>query len=235
VNSPGGVISAPEYRNSVPGNRIATQSATDVAITGLGFFAIADTPTATTTSYSRRGDYPAGTVVGHTTNGTLPTLSASSIGTAITLSLTNPVTTTNGPFGMGTNPLTLNLGGLGQASGMTQYSDSGKQLSVQTLDKDGHRAGEFRDLRIDEDGCIIADDSNGEKRHLFQVPLAKFPAPDQLQRLDGGSFAVTQESGLPILITPGRIGLGTLTANSLEGSNVDIADAFSKMIVNLKR
>jgi flagellar hook protein FlgE len=385
VNTPGGVIATPEYRNSVQGNLLATQSATDVAITGQGFFAVADSPTATTTSYSRRGDfvldkdgrivngvgqflrgwsitnpadesdfvadtsnanplqivkspvpaaqtenvtylanlpsnvistvanpvtlnstievidqlgninnltlrwekdpvnadawdlhvgltdengtrtnligdafqstsvtasplsqarvlfsngnttaypgYPAGTVVGYTTNGTLPTLSASPIGTAVTLSLTDPVVTANGPFGTGTNPLTLNLGGLGLTSGMTQYSDSGKQLSVQTLDKDGYASGEFRDLRIDEDGYIIADYSNGEKRRLFQVPLAKFAAPDQLQRLDGGAYGVTQESGLPILSTPGRSGLGSLTSNSLEGSNVDIADEFSKMIV----
>ena len=47
-----------------------------------------------------------------------------------------------------------------------------------------------------------------------------------LQRLDGGAFAQTDDSGPAILGAPGKI-----VASSLEGSNVDIADEFTKLIV----
>ncbi|MFN8723123.1 MAG: flagellar hook-basal body complex protein, partial [Rhodospirillales bacterium] len=56
-NAPGGVIATPAYQNSIQGTLLSTQSATDLAITGGGFFAIADSATSAKTSYSRRGDF----------------------------------------------------------------------------------------------------------------------------------------------------------------------------------
>jgi flagellar hook protein FlgE len=44
--------------------------------------------------------------------------------------------------------------------------------------------------------------------------------------MDGGAFAATDESGPAIFGAPGRI-----VGSSLEGSNTDIADEFSKLIV----
>ena len=44
--------------------------------------------------------------------------------------------------------------------------------------------------------------------------------------LDGGAFSITDSSGPAILGAPGKI-----VGSSLEGSNVDIADEFTKLIV----
>ena len=44
--------------------------------------------------------------------------------------------------------------------------------------------------------------------------------------MDGGAFETTDESGLPIYGASGKI-----VASSLEGSNTDIADEFTKLIV----
>ena len=62
---------------------------------------------------------------------------------------------------------------------------------------------------------------------LAQVPLAQFPADSFLKRNDGGVFEQTLESGQPLIVDGGRGILGA----SLENSNADIADEFSKMIV----
>ena len=61
---------------------------------------------------------------------------------------------------------------------------------------------------------------------LAEVTLANFNGPNQLKRLDGGAFSVTDDSGPAILGAPGKI-----VGSSLEGSNVDIADEFTKLIV----
>ena len=56
--------------------------------------------------------------------------------------------------------------------------------------------------------------------------MARFNSPDQLKKIDGTAFAVTQESGEPITGDPGNI-----VGEATEASNVDIADEFSKLII----
>jgi flagellar hook protein FlgE len=71
---------------------------------------------------------------------------------------------------------------------------------------------------------------NGRSRTLFQIPLVQFNSPNNLQRIDGGAYSRTLESGTPRRSTAGSNGAGRLVSNTLEGSNVDIADEFTKMI-----
>jgi flagellar hook protein FlgE len=47
-----------------------------------------------------------------------------------------------------------------------------------------------------------------------------------LKRIDGGAFVATDESGPPTYNAPGQI-----VGSSLEGSNTDIADEFTELIV----
>jgi len=58
------------------------------------------------------------------------------------------------------------------------------------------------------------------------VALANFANDDGLKRLDGGAFAETGESGTPLIG-----GSGKIVGGSVEASNVDISDEFTKMIV----
>ena len=51
-------------------------------------------------------------------------------------------------------------------------------------------------------------------------------APTSCKRIDGGAFEVTDESGAPTYGASGKI-----VGSSLEGSNTDIADEFTKLIV----
>ena len=62
---------------------------------------------------------------------------------------------------------------------------------------------------------------------IAQVVTANFQAVNQLKRMDGGVFAATSDSGEPILDNGGAI-LGS----SLESSNTDISEEFTKLIVS---
>ena len=58
------------------------------------------------------------------------------------------------------------------------------------------------------------------------VTLSHFNGTNYLKALDGGAFAVTDQSGPAIIGASGKI-----SGSSLEGSNTDIADEFTKLIV----
>ncbi|MGL4286734.1 MAG: flagellar hook-basal body complex protein, partial [Phreatobacter sp.] len=79
---------------------------------------------------------------------------------------------------------------------------------------------------ITDTGRVRGNYTNGQAIDLFQVPLATFQGENNLKRMDGGAFAETAESGSPILGGGGKI-----VSGSLEGSNVDISQEFTKLIV----
>ena len=79
---------------------------------------------------------------------------------------------------------------------------------------------------MSDNGRITGTYSNGKTVDLAEVSLAKFNAADKLRKMDGTAFAVTQESGEPMLI-----GGDSVIGSAQEASNVDIADEFTKLIV----
>ena len=72
---------------------------------------------------------------------------------------------------------------------------------------------------------------NGQTRTIAQVPLITFNNPNGLQRQNGQSFTATLDSGTPLAEAASTNGAGNLVTGSVEGSNVDIATEFSKLIV----
>ena len=112
------------------------------------------------------------------------------------------------------------------AGGLTQFSDSNGTAQVNLIQQDGFPAGSLQTISISDKGRVVGTYSNGRTLDLAEVTLANFNGPNQLKRLDGGAFAATDESGPAVLGAPGKI-----VASSLEGSNVDIADEFTKLIV----
>ncbi len=112
------------------------------------------------------------------------------------------------------------------AGGVTQFSDSNGTAQVNLIQQDGFPAGSLQTISISDKGRVVGTYSNGRTLDLAEVTLANFNGPNQLKRLDGGAFAATDESGPAVLGAPGKI-----VASSLEGSNVDIADEFTKLIV----
>jgi flagellar hook protein FlgE len=118
--------------------------------------------------------------------------------------------------------VSLNFG----TAGLTQYADTNGATQVNALNQDGYAAGQAISVSVSDGGHIVANYSNGQTLEVGRVMLAGFNGEDSLQKLDGGAFAETLDSGPPILGTTGKV-----SGSSLEASNTDIATEFSKLIV----
>jgi len=81
-------------------------------------------------------------------------------------------------------------------------------------------------VSVNDKGRVVGAYSNGRTVDLAEITLANFSGTNGLKRIDGGAFAATDESGVATYAAPGKI-----VGSSLEGSNSDIADEFSKLIV----
>jgi len=108
----------------------------------------------------------------------------------------------------------------------TQYSSDSV---VVAQEQDGYGTGTLVKLNIDNDGFVIGNFSNGQPRKLAQIALSKFSNPGGLTKSGNNLFAASDNSGPPIIGTVGS-GVGKIFTNSLEQSNVDLAQEFVKMI-----
>lgn len=111
-------------------------------------------------------------------------------------------------------------------NGITQFQDPNGNAQLTEIDQNGYPAGELASVSVNDGGAIVGTYTNGRSQVLAQVVLATFKGIEGLKRLDGGTFAATQESGVPILG-----GAGNIQGGALESSNTDIADEFTKLIV----
>jgi len=94
----------------------------------------------------------------------------------------------------------------------------------------GYGAGDLQSVNVGTDGVITGQYSNGQVIPLYRVALAKFQNVQGLYKEGGNLYRETRVSGDPITGRPGSNGLGSISPNSLEQSNVDIATEFVKMI-----
>jgi flagellar hook protein FlgE len=111
----------------------------------------------------------------------------------------------------------------------TQFS---KASTTTYQSANGYGAGDLQGVDVDVDGVMTGVYSNGQLIHLNRVALAKFIDTQGLYKEGGGLYRETRESGEAITNHPGTNGLGSISPNSLEQSNVDIAAEFVKMITN---
>ena len=175
---------------------------------------------------------PAGTLAYVT-----PALANPDAGNTVSASGTNggPATVSI-PFNLNTSgagpavnlPITFNFGQYGTDTGVTQFADT--QVNVSSITPNGIARGSFQTVSIDNNGNVALNYSNGQSLTYFQIPIAQFNAPDQLQRLDGSAFSSTQSSGDAQLSEANANGAGSISSSTLEQSNVDIASEFTKLI-----
>ena len=132
-------------------------------------------------------------------------------------------------FGSGPQTIQVNLGTFGQSDGVTQYA--GTQYSLNGLTQDGVPPGAFASIATRSTGDIVVNYDNGQSRTIARVPVTTFNNPDGLQRQNGQAFSATLDSGNPRADDTNTSGAGNLITSSVESSNVDIANEFSKLIV----
>lgn len=112
------------------------------------------------------------------------------------------------------------------SGGVTQFADGNGVAQVNTLTQNGYSAGELTSIAVSEGGIVTGTYTNGRNLNLATISLANFNADQFLDRMDGGAFRETLQSGPAILG-----GTGSIVGSSLEASNTDISDEFSKMII----
>jgi flagellar hook protein FlgE len=113
-------------------------------------------------------------------------------------------------------------------SGITNVAG---QSTIAAVEQDGYAAGELTGIRIDPTGKLIGSFTNGRVEVLGQLVIAKFANPSGLLREGDNLFAVSPNSGAPILGTAGELFPSTrVVGGALEEANVDLTAEFTDLI-----
>jgi flagellar hook protein FlgE len=119
--------------------------------------------------------------------------------------------------------------GSGSGGGTTTQYPIASTTNFQT--QDGYPPGVLQNVTVSAEGIISGHYSNGQILNLYQITLANFNNPNGLTKEGGNLYSETIDSGVAYTNAPGEGGLGKISANSLEQSNVDLATEFVKMII----
>jgi flagellar hook protein FlgE len=128
--------------------------------------------------------------------------------------------------------ISLNLGTIGGADGLTQYSSDSTEpyLDVDTIDQDGLPYGDLTGITIDSDGSVIASYDNGDERTIYKIPIATFTNSNGLTLNSDGMYSRSPTSGNSTLHDAGTGGAGTINGGYLESSTTDTSTEFSRML-----
>ena len=99
-----------------------------------------------------------------------------------------------------------------------------------SVTQNGYSTGSLVSLQVDNTGIIKGLFSNGQTSNLYQVAMADFLAPTGLTRQGSNLFAESATSGQAVIGTATTGGFGSIIGQSLELSNVDLAEQFVALI-----
>jgi flagellar hook protein FlgE len=161
---------------------------------------------------------------------TTPAPNAAAGSSTITFSGTGKVATG------GTSSLTLTLANGATVPGpitldLSQITQLASQPSDLNSNTDGASAGSLTSFTVGQAGDITGVYSNGYKQPLGQIAMASFSNPSGLVKSGGNLFAASANSGTANIGIPNSAGRGTIATGFLEGSNVDLAQQFTNMIM----
>ena len=128
-------------------------------------------------------------------------------------------------LGIAAQTVTLDLNT--SAGGLSQLNTASV---VQSTVTNGTAFGNLSDITIDDSGFVTAVFDNGVMRRIAQVAIATFPSPDSLKEVSGNAYAVSLQSGTFNLKAAGTGGAGTIAAQQLESSTVDLSAEFTGLI-----
>ncbi|WP_458375795.1 flagellar hook protein FlgE [Pseudomonas pergaminensis] len=145
-------------------------------------------------------------------------------GTTLTLTGWIPGSVTNGTWtpNKATAPnIAVNMGDV------TQYNSASYRNPPTT---DGYATGQITGLKIDGSGVMFATFSNQQSKAIGHIPLASFNNEQGLQPSGGTTWRETFASGQPGYDAPQSGTLGSIVANSLENSNVNLTNELVDLI-----
>ncbi|GAB4186989.1 MAG: flagellar hook protein FlgE [Thalassobaculales bacterium] len=138
-----------------------------------------------------------------------------------------------GPTTTGAQTIRFDFGttgaiGTGRSNGLSHFDQA---YTVRELTQDGSEPAGVVGVTITDDGVVTANFANGRSRPIYQLPIATFPSPYNLTAVDGNAWAQSSASGGFTLKVAGTAGAGSIVAEALENSTVDIAQEFADLIV----
>ncbi len=107
--------------------------------------------------------------------------------------------------------------------------DTGSSTLFQN--QDGYTWGYLQNTSIDRDGFLTGHFSNGQNEQLYQISIYRFNSDWGLRRAGNNNFVATEASGAAIAGKAQKDGRGAMQQNTLEMSNVDMAEEFAHMIL----
>lgn len=140
------------------------------------------------------------------------------------------------PFSLNGQPnsvITLNFGGGVGAGGsaidgVTQFAS---ETTTKPVYQDGYTMGVLKNYSIAVDGTITGSYDNGLNIPLYRVALATFANEQGLEKIGNTMFRATVNSGNANIDGATTNGKGSIMAQYLEMSNVDLTEEFTHLIV----
>jgi flagellar hook protein FlgE len=123
--------------------------------------------------------------------------------------------------------VTLDPGSVNDINGLSQFANPSNAVFTA---QDGYTSGDLQDISIDSTGVITGFYTNGVSRPVAQLSLADFNNPTALLRRGDNMFQPSANSGVAVLGFAGTSATSSITASSLESSNVDLSEQFTDMI-----
>ncbi len=151
-------------------------------------------------------------------NGSLASFTYPGGGTSLTLTPTG-----GSPF-----DIQISAGTLNGIDGLVGFANPSNAV---VNSQNGYQAGDLVNISIDTRGMISGFFSNGVTRNLAQVALATFSNPSGLLRGGDSLYEESPNSGSAVVGFAGASSRSSLTPGALEGSNVDLSQEFTDMII----
>ncbi|HBY61819.1 MAG TPA: hypothetical protein DEH78_18515 [Solibacterales bacterium] len=111
---------------------------------------------------------------------------------------------------------------------ITQYSQPSAASSVS---QDGAPAAQLVGVSVGDGGKVLAQYSNGSRVEVARLALATVRNPDTLIATGSNNFVIGAETATPTIGEANTGGRGAIVSKSLEYSNTDIAEEFTKLII----
>ncbi|MGC4085792.1 MAG: flagellar hook-basal body complex protein [Vicinamibacterales bacterium] len=161
------------------------------------------------------------------------TLAFSGAGVLTSVNGTNPpadVTLTMPTWANGATAGTVNWDVV-LPNGNATLSGFDSASATTSVSANGTTAGTIDTISINSEGELVASFGAGKSRVVAMLALATFNNQLGLVKLGGNRFGASDAAGQPNIGGAGTGGRGTVVGNTLEQSNVDIAQEFAQMIL----
>jgi flagellar hook protein FlgE len=119
----------------------------------------------------------------------------------------------------------------GTTNGFNGVTQSGGTSSAVATGQNGSAPGVLSTLSIAQDGTINGVFTNGQTLSIAQIAVANFADPSALNRIGDNYYALSNDSGPPLLGVGLAGGNGAVEQGQLESSNVDVSLEFTRLII----